>query len=102
MTFGSSLIVFMSMLQRKREIREIHKIAVRGSQIRYPKILIKLFLLLGTVELISLIQITSVEQKGQFEVIIQVTFGLLYTFLRSSRGIFMFVSFGWNGIRKKI
>ena len=102
MTFGSSLIVFMSMLQRKREIREIHKIAVRGSQISYPKILIKLFLLLGTVELISLIQITSVEQKGQFEVIIQVTFGLLYTFLRSSRGIFMFVSFGWNGIRKKI
>ena len=101
MTFGSSLIVFISMLQQKHERREIHKNIARGSQISYPKILIKLFLLLGTVELIGLIQIPSVEQKGQFEVILHVTFGLLYTFLRSSRGIFMFALFGWNGIRKK-
>ena len=101
MTFGSSLAVFISMQQRKRERREVHKKVVRGSQIRYSKILIKLFLLLGTVELIGLIQIPSVEQKGQFEVILHVTFGLLYTLLRSSRGTFIFATFGWNGIRKK-
>ena len=100
-TFGSSLAVFISMQQRKRERREIHKKVVKGSQLRYLKILIKLFLLIGTVELIGLIQIPSVEQKGQFEVILHVTFGLLYTLLRSSRGTFIFASFGWNGIRKK-
>ena len=63
--------------------------------------MIKLCLLFGTAELIGLVQIPNAEQKGQSEVIFKVAFGLLYNFLRSSRGMFTFAIFGWNEICEK-
>ena len=62
---------------------------------------IKLFLLFGTVELISLVQIPNAKQKGQSEVIFNITFGLTYNFSRSSRGIFMFTIFAGKKILEK-
>ena len=61
--------------------------------------IMRLSLLLGTAELIGLVQIPNA--KEQSVLIINVTFGFLYKFLQSSRGIFMFVLFGLNGLCKK-
>ena len=63
--------------------------------------LIKLFLLLGTGELIGLAQIPNALQRGELELLVNVIIGLLYNLLRSSRGIFMFALFGWIGICNK-
>ena len=52
---------------------------------------VKLFLLFGTAEIIGLVQIPNPEEKGESELIFNTIFGLLYDFLRSSRGIFMFI-----------
>lgn len=101
MNFGSSFIVLTSMLQRKDERKEIHKNVAKSGQINYSKLLMKLFLLFGTAELIGLIQIPNAVKRGKFEVIFDVTFEFLYNTLRSSRGIVMFLLFGWNGVRKK-
>ena len=54
----------------------------------------------GTAELIGLVQIPNAILKGQSELIFNVVFGLFYEFLRSSKGIFMLATFGWNGMRK--
>ena len=101
MNCGSSFLVFVSMLQTKRERREIHKKIAKNGQISYSKMLIKLFLLLGTGELIGLAQIPNALQRGELELLVNVIIGLLYNLLRSSRGIFMFALFGWSGICNK-
>ena len=99
MDCASSIIVFILMLQRKRERREIHKKHAKNGQRNYSQMLIKLFLLLGTAELIGFVQIPNSEQKEKFEVIFNVTFGIPYNFLRSSREIFMLALFVLNEIR---
>ena len=101
MNCGSSFLVFVSMLQTKRERREIRKKIAKNGQISYSKMLIKLFLLLGTGELIGLAQIPNALQRGELELLVNVIIGLLYNLLRSSRGIFMFALFGWSGICNK-
>ena len=99
MNFGSSLIVFMSMLRAKHERTEINKKVAKNGRMHYSKMIMRLSLLLGTAELVGLVQIPNA--KEQSVLIINVTFGFLYKFLRSSRGIFMFVLFGLNGLCKK-
>ena len=101
MNCGSSFIVFISMLQTKRERRDIHKQIAENGQISYSKMLIKLFLLLGTAELSGLAQIPNALQRGELELIVNVIIGLLYNLLRSSKGIFMFALFGWSVICNK-
>ena len=98
MNYESSVIILISMLQRKDERREIHKKVAKSGNINYSKLLIKLFLLLGTAELIGLIQIPNAEQRGKLD---NVTFGFLYNILLSSRRIFMFALFDWSGIHKR-
>ena len=101
LNFGNFFVVFISMLQTKRERKKILEKVSKNGQINYSKMLIKLCLLFGTAELIGLVQIPDAKQKGQPELIFDVVFGLLYNFLRSSRGIFMFAAFGSNGMRQK-
>ena len=62
---------------------------------------IKLCLLIGTAELIGLVQIPNSVRRNEFEVIVNVIFGMVYNFLRSSRGIFMFVLFSYNRVFEK-
>ena len=100
-SFGSFLAIFISTLEAKHERKEILENVAKNGQINYSKIIIKLSLLFGTGELIGLVQIPNAVQKGQSELIFNVAFGLLYNFLRSSRGIFMFVIFGWNEMPQK-
>ena len=69
-------------------------------QIWSSKMVIKLRLF-ETAELIGLVQIPNTVKRGESEVIVNVTFGLVYNFLRSSRGIFMFVLFSYNRVFEK-
>ena len=62
---------------------------------------IKLFLLFGTAELIGLVQIPNAKQKGQSELIFHAIFGFLHNVLRSTRGIFMFTLFVGKKILEK-
>ena len=101
MNFGSFLIVFISMQQTKLKRREILEKFSKNGQINYSKMMTKLCLLFGTAELIGLVQIPNAIQKGQSELIFNVVFGFLFNLVRSSRGIFMFALFGWNGMRQK-
>ena len=101
MNFGSFVIVFRSMLQAKRERRDINKNVAKNGQMHYSKMIIRLSLLLGTAELIGLVQIPNAKQRSEFHVVFDLIFGFLYTILRSSRGIFVFALFGLNGLCKK-
>ena len=95
MNLGSFVLVFIVTIETKREKRKNHSMLAKKHQLIYSKILF------GTAELIGLIQIPNAEQKDQSEVIFNVIFGLLYNFLRSTRGIFMFVLFACNKIFEK-
>ena len=98
--FGSFFLVFIVTIQTKYEKKKSHCMPGKKDQLKFSTILMKLCLLFGTTELIGLVQIPNVKQKGQFEVIFSLVFGLLYNFLRRSRGIFMFVLFTCNRILK--
>ena len=65
----------------------------KKDQLKFTKITIKLFLLLETAEIIGLVQIPNVIQKGRPEVIFNIIFGLPHNALRSSRGIFYLQEF---------
>ena len=97
---GSFLVVFVSMLQTKRRRKKILEKAFKNGQINYSKMVIKVCLLFGTAELIGLVQIPNAKQKGRSELIFNVVFVLFYNILRWSRGLFMFATFGWNGMQK--
>ena len=68
----------------------------KKDQVKLTKMTIKLFLLLGTAEIIGLVQIPNVMQNGRSEVILNVIFGLPHNALRSSGGILMFPLFAGN------
>ena len=70
----------------------------KSDQICFSKMVIKLCLF-ETAELIGLVQIPNIVKRAESEVIFNVIFGLVYNFLRSSRGIFMFVLFSYNRSR---
>ena len=53
--------------------------------------IIKLFLLFDSAEIIGLVQIPNAEDKGKSELILNTIFRLFYDFLRSSRGVLMFI-----------
>lgn len=99
MTFGSFSLVFIVTLQTQREKRKNHCMLAKTDQIGFSKMVIKLCFLFGTAELIGLVQIPNNVRRNEFEVIVNVIFGLVYNFLRSSRGIFMFVLFSYNRSR---
>ena len=72
----------------------------KSDQICFSKMVIKLCLF-ETAELIGLVQIPNIVKRAESEVIFNVIFGLVYNFLRSSRGIFMFVLFSYNRVFEK-
>ena len=84
------------MLKTKCEKRKSHIMLPKKDQVKLTKMTIKLFLLLGTAEIIGLLQIPNVIQNGRSEVILNVIFGLPHNALRSSRGILMFPLFAGN------
>ena len=97
---GSLLSIIIVNLLTKHERRMTHNMLSKNSQINFHKIDIKLILLFGAAELIGLVQIPNAERKGQSEMIFNVIFRLLYNFLRSSRGIFMFILFAGKILEK--
>ena len=62
----------------------------------------RLYLLFGTTGFIGLKQISNGRDRGQSEVIFNITFAFIYNFLRSGRGIFMFVLLATNIIIEKV
>ena len=72
----------------------------KSDQICFSKMVIKLCLF-ETAELVGLVQIPNTVKRVESEVIFNVIFGLVYNFLRSSRGIFMFVLFSYNRVFEK-
>ena len=89
--YGSFLVISITIIRTKRQKRREHKLLAKSDRINFSKMIIKLFLLFGTAEIIGLVQIPNPEEKGESELIFNTIFGLLYDFLRSSRGIFMFI-----------
>ena len=73
----------------------------KSDQLNLSEMTIKLCLLFGILELIGLVQIPIATNKGQSEVIFNVIYGCIYNFLRSTRGIFMFVLFGADRMVEK-
>ena len=101
MNFGSFSLVFIVTQQAQREKRKNHCVLAKRDQIGFSKMVIKLCLLFGTAELIGLVQIPNAVKRGESEVIFNVIFGLVYNFLRSSRGIFVFLLFFYNRVFEK-
>ena len=101
MNFGSFFLVFIVTLQTWREKRKNHCMLAKRDQIGFSKMVIKLCLLFGTAELIGLVQIPNTIKRGESEMIFNVIFGFLYNFLRSSRGIFLFVLFAYKRVFEK-
>ena len=99
MTCGNSLLISIIVIKTRREKRTQHSLLARNDKIKFHKMIMKLFLLFGTAELIGLVQIPNPTQENQ--VIVNVILGLLHNFLRSSRGIFLFLAFGCNTVAKK-
>ena len=99
MTCGNSLLISIIVITTRREKRTKHSLLARNDKLKFHKMIIKLFLLFGTAELIGLVQIPNATQENQ--VIFNVIFGLFHNFLRSSRGIFLFLTFGCNTVIKK-
>ena len=99
MTCGNSLLISIIVITTRREKRTKHSLLARNDKLKFHKMIMKLFLLFGTAELIGLVQIPNATQENQ--VIVNVIFGLLHNFLRSSRGIFLFLAFGCNTVAKK-
>ena len=100
-SFCSFLLVLIVTLQTKQEKRKMHSMLSKSDQINFYKMVIKLFLLFGTAELIGLVQIPNAKQKGQSELIFHAIFGFLHNVLRSTRGIFMFILFAGKKILEK-
>ena len=99
MTCGNSFLISVIVITTRREKRTKHSLLAKNDKLKYHKMIIKLFLLFGTAELIGLVQIPNATQENQ--VIVNVVFGLLHNLFRSSRGIFLFLIFGFNTIIKK-
>ena len=99
MTCGNSVLILIIVIITRREKRTKHSLLARNDRLKFHKMITKLFLLFGTAELIGLVQIPNATQKNQ--VIVNVIFGLLHNLLRSSRGIFLFLTFGCNTVIKK-
>ena len=89
--YGSFLVISITIIRTRREKRREHKLLAKSDRINFSKMIIKLFLLFGTAEIIGLVQIPNAEDKGESELIFNTIFGFLYDFLRSSRGIFIFI-----------
>ena len=98
MTCGNSLLITIIVKTTRREKRTKHSLLARNDKLKFHKMIIKLFLLFGTAELIGLVQIPNDTKENQ--VIVNTIFGLLHNFLRSSRGIFLFLAFGCNTVIK--
>ena len=101
MNFGSFFLVFIVTLQTWHEKRKNHCMLAKRDQMDFSRMVIKLCLLFGTAELIGLVQIPNTIKRSESEVIFNVIFGLLHNFLRSSRGIFLFVFFTSNRVFEK-
>ena len=101
MNYSSFLLILVIIMVTKHEKRKIHKLLAKKDQLNFSKMIIKLFLLFGTAELIGLVQIPNGTKKGQFQLIINIAFGLLHNILRSARGIFMFVVFASDKVFQK-
>ena len=99
MTCGNSFLISIIVITTRREKRTKHSLLAKNDKLKYHKMIIKLFLLFGTAELIGLVQIPNATQENQ--VIVNVVFGLLHNLFRSSRGIFLFLIFGFNTVIKK-
>ena len=93
MTTGSFILIFWVISYNIRKKRKNHSMLAKKDQLKFGQMAIKLCFLLGTTELIGLIQITKAEEKGQAEVIFNIIFGFFYNFLRCSRGTFIFIFF---------
>ena len=93
MTLGSCIVILTAIIQTKRKKKKNDEILGKENQMNFSKMAFKLSLLLGTAELIGLIQIPNAKLKGQSALIFNIIFGFIYNLLRSSRGIFLFVTF---------
>ena len=98
-TCGNSFLLSFIVIKTRREKRAKHTLLAKNDKLKFHKMIIKLFLLFGTAELIGLVQIPNATQENQL--IVNVIFGRLHNFFRSSRGIFLFLIFGCNTIIKK-
>ena len=96
--YGSFLLVLIIAILTKREKSRDQSLLSKNDKLKFHKMIIKLFLLSGTVELIGLVQIPNASKEN--EVIVNVIFGFLYNTLRSSRGIFTFMIFCSSIIEK--
>ena len=101
MNYSSFLLILIITMVTKHEKRKIHNLLAKNDQLNFSKMTIKLFLLFGTAELIGLVQIPNGTEKGQFELIFTIAFGLLHNVLRSARGIFMFTIFASDKVFQK-
>ena len=99
MNYGSFLLVLIIVMVTKHEKRKIHNLLAKKDQLNFSKMIIKLFLLFGTAELIGLVQIPNSTEKGQL--IFNIAFGLLHNILRSARGILMFIIFASEKVFQK-
>ena len=97
--YGSFLLVLIIAILTKREKSRDQSLLSKNDKLKFHKMVIKLFLLSGTVELIGLVQIPNATKEN--EVIVNVIFGFLHNTLRSSRGIFTFMIFGSSIIIEK-
>ena len=89
--YGSFLVISITIIRTKRQKRREHKLLAKSDRINFSKMIIKLFLLFDSVEVIGLVQIPNAEDKGESELILNTIFRLFYDFLRSSRGALMFI-----------
>ena len=70
-------MILLTIIRTKREKRREYKLLAKKDRINFSKI--------------GLVQIPSAEDKGKSELILNTIFGLFYHFLRSSRGVLMFI-----------
>ena len=97
--YGSFLLVLIIVILTKREKSRDQSLLAKNDKLKFHKMIIKLFLLSGTAELIGLVQIPNATKEN--EVVVNVIFRFLHNTLRSSRGIFTFMTFGSSIIIEK-
>ena len=92
-TFGSFFVTCIVIYKINEKSKKNNAVTGKKKQLNIAHMALKLCFILGASELIGLIQIPKKNVTSEMHVAFNAAFGMLYNLVRSSRGIFIFITF---------
>ena len=92
-TFGSFFATCVVVYKINEKSKKNDAVTGKKKQLNIAHLTLKLCFVLGASELIGLIQIPNKNVTSETHVAFNAAFGMLYNLVRSSRGIFIFITF---------